>query len=112
MEDGAGTHHGADLDKIVFADIASAVQAIKEGKMVVVMDDEDRENEGDIIMAAECVSAAQCALTIRHSTGILCAPMTPERASELALPRMVARNQVCLCIDLQSYIDLSFFSRM
>jgi GTP cyclohydrolase II/3,4-dihydroxy-2-butanone 4-phosphate synthase len=44
-------------------------------------------------MAAECVTAAQCALTIRHSTGILCAPMTAERAKELQLPRMVKKNQ-------------------
>jgi 3,4-dihydroxy-2-butanone 4-phosphate synthase len=81
------------MPKIVFADIATAVRAVKEGKMVVVMDDENRENEGDLIMAAECVTAEQCALTIRHTTGILCAPMTLERAEELKLPRMLQVNE-------------------
>jgi 3,4-dihydroxy 2-butanone 4-phosphate synthase/GTP cyclohydrolase II len=76
-----------------FADMPTAIRVIAEGGMVVVMDDEDRENEGDIIMAAECVTAKQCALTIRHTTGILCAPMTAKRAEELALPRMVQTNE-------------------
>lgn len=78
---------------IVFSDISTALQKIKEGGMVIVMDDENRENEGDIIMAAEDVTLEQCALIIRHTTGILCAPMTIERAQELHLPKMVKNNQ-------------------
>ena len=82
-----------DKEYSIFTNIETAIRTIKEGKMIIVMDDEDRENEGDIIMAAECVTAAQCALIIRHSTGILCAPMTAERASKLELPHMVKTNQ-------------------
>lgn len=79
--------------KVEFADIPTAIRVIRDGGMCVVMDDESRENEGDIIMAAECVTAKQCALTIRHTTGILCAPMIAERAEELELPRMVKKNE-------------------
>ena len=77
----------------VFASIPTAIQAIRDGGMVVVMDDESRENEGDIIMAAQDATPALCALTIRHTTGLLCAPMLADRAEELGLPRMVQSNE-------------------
>merc|ERR1719478_456928 len=56
------------------------------------MDDENRENEGDLIMCASMCTTQQVALFIRHSTGILCAPMTKRRADELELPPMVTKN--------------------
>lgn len=75
-----------------FADIESAVKVFAEGGVVVVMDDEGRENEGDLIMAASKCTAPQVAFFVRYSTGILCAPMTQARADELELTPMVARN--------------------
>ena len=60
--------------------------------MVVVVDDPDRENEGDLIVAAERMTAAQMAFLVRHTTGIVCAPMPAERADELRLPLMVDDN--------------------
>ena len=60
--------------------------------MVVVVDDPDRENEGDLIVAAERITAAQMAFLVRHTTGIVCAPMPAERADELRLPLMVTDN--------------------
>jgi len=78
---------------VKFATVPEAVQAIKDGKFVVVMDDEGRENEGDLIMAAEDITPAQMAQIVRFTTGIICAPMTKERAEELKLPRMVQRNE-------------------
>jgi 3,4-dihydroxy 2-butanone 4-phosphate synthase/GTP cyclohydrolase II len=72
--------------------IEEAVQAIRRGEIVVVVDDEDRENEGDLIMAAEHATADRLAFFVRHTSGLICAPITQERADELELPLMVARN--------------------
>jgi len=83
-----------DDNRIVkFDSVEHAVEVIKNRGMVIVMDDESRENEGDLIMAAEDVTPKQCAFIIRHTTGILCAPMPQNRAEELKLPRMVKKNQ-------------------
>ncbi|MDQ3787799.1 MAG: bifunctional 3,4-dihydroxy-2-butanone-4-phosphate synthase/GTP cyclohydrolase II [Actinomycetota bacterium] len=60
--------------------------------MVVVVDDADRENEGDLVMAAELVTTEQMAFLVRHTTGIVCVPMPAERAQVLQLPQMVADN--------------------
>jgi len=72
--------------------IEDIVADIKAGKMVIMMDDEDRENEGDLIMAAEKATPEAVAFIIRHSSGIICQPMTRERLEELRLPLMVAEN--------------------
>lgn len=72
--------------------VQRAVSAIAAGHMVVVVDDADREDEGDLIMPAASVTAEQIAFVVRHSTGILCAPMPGSRADELRLPQMVADN--------------------
>jgi 3,4-dihydroxy 2-butanone 4-phosphate synthase/GTP cyclohydrolase II len=63
------------------------------GEMVIVIDDHDRENEGDIIMLAEYASAEKTAFMVRHTTGILCVAITAQRAHELRLPYMVENNQ-------------------
>ena len=65
---------------------------IRAGKMVIMMDDEDRENEGDLIMAAEHATPEAVAFIVRHSSGIICMPMTRERLEVLRLPLMVAEN--------------------
>ncbi len=72
--------------------IEDAVAAIGRGEMVVVLDDASRENEGDLIVAAEKVTAATLAFLIRHTSGVICAAMTPARLDQLQLPLMVADN--------------------
>jgi 3,4-dihydroxy 2-butanone 4-phosphate synthase/GTP cyclohydrolase II len=73
--------------------IETAIAQLRAGKPVIVTDSADRENEGDVVMAAELVTTEWLAWTIRHTSGFLCAPMTNERANELDLPLMVAENQ-------------------
>lgn len=72
--------------------IEEAVRAIADGEMIIVVDDDDRENEGDLIMAASKATPAQCAFMVRHTSGILCAPLTAERARALQLNPMVSDN--------------------
>ncbi|MFD2190759.1 bifunctional 3,4-dihydroxy-2-butanone-4-phosphate synthase/GTP cyclohydrolase II [Pistricoccus aurantiacus] len=74
------------------ARIEALVEDIRQGKMVILMDDEDRENEGDIIMAAEKVEAAHINFMARHARGLICLPMTRERCERLRLPLMVRDN--------------------
>ncbi|KAA0972509.1 3,4-dihydroxy-2-butanone-4-phosphate synthase [Aureimonas fodinaquatilis] len=76
-----------ELDKV-----EDAIAAIAAGELVVVVDDLDRENEGDLIMAASKATPEKIAFMIRHTSGILCVPMTAERAQKLNLPPMVANN--------------------
>ncbi len=73
--------------------IETAIAELRAGKPILVTDSADRENEGDVIMAAEKVTTEWLAWTIRHTSGFLCAPMTNERANELDLPLMVEHNQ-------------------
>lgn len=80
-------------DAIRLDSIASAISAMAAGKAVVVVDDADRENEGDIIFAAEFATPELMGWTIRHSSGVVCTPMTGERADALGLPPMVVDNQ-------------------
>ncbi len=74
------------------ATIEEAVAAVAAGQMVVVVDDEDRENEGDLIVAAEHATPEVMAFFVRHTSGLICASITSDRADELDLPLMVARN--------------------
>lgn len=73
--------------------VALAVAAIARGEAVLVVDDEDRENEGDIIFAAQHSTPALMGWTIRHSSGVICVPLGDADADRLALPPMVADNQ-------------------
>ncbi|MFL0293027.1 3,4-dihydroxy-2-butanone-4-phosphate synthase [Mycobacterium sp. SMC-18] len=73
--------------------IEAAIGALRRGRPVLVADDADRENEGDVILAAHQVSPEWVAWTVRHTSGLLCAPMTGERADALDLPDMVSHNQ-------------------
>ena len=72
--------------------IEELVEDIRQGKMVILMDDEDRENEGDIIMAAECCQAEHINFMAKHARGLICMPMTRERCETLRLPLMAPRN--------------------
>ncbi|ODU04616.1 MAG: bifunctional 3,4-dihydroxy-2-butanone 4-phosphate synthase/GTP cyclohydrolase II [Pseudonocardia sp. SCN 72-86] len=72
--------------------VQRAVSELAAGRMVIVTDDADRENEGDLILPAATATAEQIAFLVRHTTGIVCAPMTGARADALRLPPMVADN--------------------
>ncbi|KAG2784330.1 hypothetical protein PC129_g17658 [Phytophthora cactorum] len=72
--------------------IEEALETIRQGGFVVVMDNEDRENEGDLIAAAEFATEERVAFMLRHSTGIVCVPALPPRLDELQLPLMVENN--------------------
>jgi len=72
--------------------IEELVAELRAGRMVVVMDDEDRENEGDLIMAAEHATPEAVAFMIRHTSGIICVPMEESRLAALELPQMVPAN--------------------
>lgn len=74
------------------AAIEDAIAAIARGEIIVVLDDEDRENEGDLIMAASAVTPEKIAFFLEHTSGYICAPLTGERCDELDLPLMVLSN--------------------
>jgi 3,4-dihydroxy 2-butanone 4-phosphate synthase / GTP cyclohydrolase II len=76
----------------VFASIPEAIEEIRQGRMVIVVDDADRENEGDLIMAAEQVTPEAIAFIVRHTSGVICMPVIGERLDELEIPLMVAAN--------------------
>lgn len=71
---------------------AEIIADIRAGRMVVIMDDEDRENEGDLVMAAEKATPEAVAFFVRHTSGIICLPVTQERLEALRLPQMVPDN--------------------
>ena len=75
-----------------FADIEKAVDAVGRGELVVVVDDQDRENEGDLILAAEHATAEKIAFFVKHTSGVICMPMLGEDLDRLALPLMVIDN--------------------
>ncbi|HVB18806.1 MAG TPA: bifunctional 3,4-dihydroxy-2-butanone-4-phosphate synthase/GTP cyclohydrolase II [Acidimicrobiales bacterium] len=77
---------------MALASIEAAVEQLRRGGMVVVVDDEDRENEGDLIMAAEDVTPESMAFFLEHTSGVFCVPLESARADELELPLMVVAN--------------------
>ena len=88
------------------ASIDEAIQDFKEGKFIVVVDDEDRENEGDLIMAAELVTPEKVNYMLRMGRGVLCAPITIERCKELGLPHQVKDNTSMLGTPFTVTVDL------
>lgn len=76
----------------MFDSIPDAVSAIKRGEFVVVLDDEDRENEGDLIIAASVCTTRQMAWFIQHTSGFICISLTPQRIAQLEIPMMVPNN--------------------
>jgi 3,4-dihydroxy 2-butanone 4-phosphate synthase / GTP cyclohydrolase II len=79
-----------------FASVAEAIGDIRHGKMVIVVDDENRENEGDLTMAAELTRPEDVAFIRKYASGVICVPMTTERLRELDIPQMVSRNEARL----------------
>ena len=88
-----------------FDSIEDAIAAIKAGEMVVVVDDDDRENEGDLIMAASKATPEAVAFMIRHTSGILCTPLYEDHAARLHLDPMVARNDAPMSTAFTVSID-------
>lgn len=75
------------------ADVRDIIEDIRQGRMVILMDDEDRENEGDLIIAAEAVTPEHITFFASHACGLICMPITMERARQLDLPLMVRDNR-------------------
>ncbi|XDG06322.1 hypothetical protein ABKA04_005937 [Annulohypoxylon sp. FPYF3050] len=81
------------IDHNRFDSIPDTIAAFRNGEFIVVMDDESRENEGDLIIAAENITTEQMAFMIRHSSGYVCAPITPALTESLKLPQMVENSE-------------------
>lgn len=77
---------------MTIAKIEDAIEAISRGEMVIVVDDEDRENEGDIIAASDSITPQQIAFMMNHARGLICVAMPGERLDALDIPLMVSRN--------------------
>ncbi|MGH7715172.1 MAG: 3,4-dihydroxy-2-butanone-4-phosphate synthase, partial [Vulcanimicrobiaceae bacterium] len=83
----------SDMDAVSpFDSMGSAIADIRAGKMVVVLDDEDRENEGDLVMAAQMVTAEAINFMRKEGGGLICVPMLGDRLDELHIPQMVREN--------------------
>lgn len=95
-----------EMDKDIKLDsIEEAIQDFKDGKMVIVVDDEDRENEGDLIMAAEKITPEDVNFMLKNARGVLCAPITNKRCQELDLERQVAENTSMLGTPFTVTVD-------
>ncbi|HTV75429.1 MAG TPA: bifunctional 3,4-dihydroxy-2-butanone-4-phosphate synthase/GTP cyclohydrolase II [Candidatus Baltobacteraceae bacterium] len=91
--------------KKTFNPIESVLADIHKGKMVIVVDDADRENEGDLIMAGEHVTPAAVNFMAKHGRGLICVPTTAERLQQLGIDRMVRQNRESFRTDFQVSVD-------
>lgn len=91
--------------KARFDSIESVIADIRKGRMVIVVDDADRENEGDLIMAAQYVTPAAVNFMAKHGRGLICAPTTSERLQQLGVERMVKQNREVFKTDFQVSVD-------
>jgi 3,4-dihydroxy 2-butanone 4-phosphate synthase/GTP cyclohydrolase II len=88
-----------------FNSIESVVADLQRGKLVIVVDDADRENEGDVIMAAQFVTPAAVNFMAKHGRGLICVPTTSERLQQLGVERMVRQNRETFKTDFQVSVD-------
>src|SRR6201985_3239105 len=86
--------------------IEEAIDAIKSGKTIIVVDDEDRENEGDFLTAARNATPEAINFMVRHGRGLVCAPITQQRATELELAPMVSHNTTSHETNFTVSVDL------
>ena len=93
------------MEQLKLNTIEEALTDFREGKFVIVVDDEDRENEGDLIIAAEKVTAEKVNFMLKNARGVLCAPITLSRAEELDLPHQVAENTSMLGTPFTVTVD-------
>lgn len=94
------------MDNIKLNSIEEAIEEFKKGNFIIVVDDEDRENEGDLIIAAEAVTPEKVNFMETHARGLICAPMTHERCEELDLPMMVTNNTSIHATPFTISVDL------
>ena len=94
------------MNSFKLASIEEAIQDFKDGKFVIVVDDEDRENEGDLIMAAEMVTPEKVNYMLHYGRGVLCAPITIERSNQLKLEHQVQENTSMLGTPFTVTVDL------
>ena len=91
--------------------VEKAIEALKQGKGILLLDDEDRENEGDLIYSVEHLTAAQMALMIRECSGIVCLCLTDAQANKLELPPMVAdnnsANQTAFTVSIEAKVGVT-----
>ena len=83
---------------MMFSKIEEAINDIKRGKFVIVVDDESRENEGDLVLAAEKVTAERINYMIKNARGLVCMPIVKERLEKLGIPPMVNHNEINRCM--------------
>jgi len=88
-----------------FNDIESVIAELRTGKMVIVVDDADRENEGDLILAAQHVTPEAVNFMAKHGRGLICVPTTSERLTQLGVERMVRQNRETFKTDFQVSVD-------
>ena len=93
-------------DNVTLSTIEEALEDFKQGKFVIVVDDEDRENEGDFITPAEMITPEKVNFMLRYGRGVLCAPITMSRARELELPHQVQENTSMLGTPFTVTVDL------
>ena len=93
------------MEKVRLDCIEEAIEAFKAGEFVIVVDDEDRENEGDFIIAAEKITPEKVNFMLKHARGVLCAPITMSRCKELDLPHQVSDNTSMLGTPFTVTID-------
>src|SRR3954471_6923935 len=86
--------------------IEDAIEDIKNGKVIIVVDDEDRENEGDFICAAECITPEIVNFMATHGRGLICAPLIEDRCDELGLDLMVGKNTATFETPFTVSVDL------
>jgi 3,4-dihydroxy 2-butanone 4-phosphate synthase / GTP cyclohydrolase II len=91
--------------KKAFDPIEAVIEDLRKGKMVIVVDDADRENEGDLIMAAEHATPAAVNFMAKHGRGLVCVPTTAERLQQLGVERMVTQNRETFKTDFQVSVD-------
>jgi len=96
------------MENAELSNVEDAIKAIADGQMVVVVDDDDRENEGDLVMAANMATPAQMAFIIRNTCGIVCAPMAAEEAKRLHLDPMVSANDAPLGTAFTISVDYRY----
>src|SRR3984885_2061971 len=85
--------------------IESVVADLRKGRMAIVVDDEDRENEGDLMMAGEWATAKAANFMARFGRGLICVPTTPERLKQLGIEQMVSKNRESFKTDFQGSVD-------
>src|SRR6266705_3479817 len=92
-------------ERSAFATVEEAVEEIRQGRMIVLVDDEDRENEGDLAMAAEKITPDAINFMAKYGRGLICLPLTEERCDELHLPLMSPINTSDHAITILAAID-------